>query len=60
MVRNKHDSRVLYAEIKQDEHYEVLADITDRIIKRFLLEEVLYENELGHIQYDDSKDRYGG
>lgn len=58
MVINPQESRVLYAELKEDKNYEKLADITDLIIKRFLQEEILFEHELGFVEYDDRTEKY--
>eukprot|EP00345_Euplotes_harpa_P016977 CAMPEP_0168343170 /NCGR_PEP_ID=MMETSP0213-20121227/15891_1 /TAXON_ID=151035 /ORGANISM="Euplotes harpa, Strain FSP1.4" /LENGTH=368 /DNA_ID=CAMNT_0008350329 /DNA_START=11 /DNA_END=1117 /DNA_ORIENTATION=- len=52
------ESSVLYAEIAENKHYDTLVDLTDMIIKRMLLENVIYENELGFIEYDEQLDKY--
>ena len=51
-------SGVLFAKLDYDRHFETLVELTNMIIKRMLVEKVLFENELGHIEYDEQNDRY--
>lgn len=47
---NPAKSRVLYIDIKQDEHYRTLERIADMIIKKFLEKGVTTERELDHVK----------
>ena len=57
-VAGTQDARVLYASLDTNEANSTLIGLTDMIIKKMLQDEVILENELGNIAYDESHDRY--
>lgn len=58
MPNGQKGSKILWADIAKDDNYYILVDLADLIIKRMLLERILYENELGLIQYDQVSRKY--
>ena len=48
-------TRVMYVDIVQNSHYEMLEKIADEIIKKFLEKGVTTEKELSHVTFNQRK-----